>query len=336
GWSSCGSSSSGTTCTGRSRRPSRRPDGSPPRRRRPVLPRLAAPVAVTTVAGSPRAVPTTSGNGTGETPVEEQGQPGDVPGRRARRTPRADRRLRLRGVVAPAVAALVLAACTGDDTSPDRGTAVPTDDLTDVTVGVLPVLPTAAVQLGIDEGIFASHGFRVSLETAQGGADLLPRVTDGELKFALSNPLSVMQAQAADRDVRVVTGFSHALATGEDITSVWAQQEADIDGPADLEGATVAVNTRHTMGELSINAVVAGAGGDPRAIEYVGMGFPDMPAALERGDVDAAWAPEPYQTVLRTTGAALVTCNYQETLPGVPTLVVVTSGALADADAGLV
>ncbi|HLV04162.1 MAG TPA: ABC transporter substrate-binding protein [Actinomycetaceae bacterium] len=268
--------------------------------------------------------------------MEEQGQPGDVPGRRAHRTPRADRRLRLRGVVVPAVAALVLAACTGDDPSPDRGTAVPTDDLTDVTIGVLPVLPTAAVQLGIDEGIFAAHGFRVSLETAQGGADLLPRVTDGELKFALSNPLSVMQAQAADRDVRVVTGFSHALATGEDITSVWAQQEADIDGPADLEGATVAVNTRHTMGELSINAVVAEAGGDPTAIEYVEMGFPDMPAALERGDVDAAWAPEPYQTVLRTTGAALVTYNYQETLPGVPTLVVVTSGALADADAGLV
>ena len=111
--------------------------------------------------------------------MEEQGQPGDVPGRRARRTPRADRRLRLRGVVAPAVAALVLAACTGDDTSPDRGTAVPTDDLTDVTVGVLPVLPTAAVQLGIDEGIFAEHGFRVSLETARGGADLLPLVEGG-------------------------------------------------------------------------------------------------------------------------------------------------------------
>ena len=163
-----------------------------------------------------------------------------------------------------------------------------------------------------------------------------PSWRGGELEFALSNPLSLMQAHGEGRDVRVVTGFSHALETGPDITSVWAQQEADIDGPADLEGTTVAVNTRHTMGELSINAVVAEAGGDPATIEYVEMGFPDMPAALERGVVDAAWAPEPYQTIFRTTGAELVTYNYQETLPGVPTLVVVTSGTLAEADAGLV
>ena len=31
------------------------------------------------------------------------------------------------------------------------------------------------------------------------------------------------------------------------------------------------------------------AGGDPKAVKFVELGFPDMPAAVESGQVDAAW-----------------------------------------------
>src|SRR5699024_6993677 len=133
-------------------------------------------------------------------------------------------------------------------------------------------------------------------------------------------------------DVRMVTGYSHAIKSGDDINSVWALADSGIEEPRDLEGKSVAVNTLRTMGEVSINDLVESDGGDPSKINYVELGFPDMPAALEQGNIDAAWVPEPFQTILKDSGAELVSYSTQETMPGVATMSVVTSGVLADSE----
>ncbi len=230
-----------------------------------------------------------------------------------------------------AVAALVLSGCSSGDGGgggggeSDAGT-------TAVTVGVLPIVPSAALQLGIDEGIFEQHGFDVSLESGQGGAALLPAVMSQEMDFAISNPLSVMLAQEQGLDVQLITGYSHSKAEGDDVTSVWTAPDSGIESPADLAGKTVAVNTLKTMGEVSIREIVAQDGGDPASVEFVEMGFPDMPAALDGGNVDAVWVPEPFQTQLADGGNTLVSYNYQDVMPGVMTMGVITSGALAESD----
>lgn len=214
-----------------------------------------------------------------------------------------------------AVAALVLSGCSGEDGSDGGGDAESADGTTAVTVGVLPIVPSAAMQLGIDEGIFDEHGFDVTLETGQGGAALLPAVMSQEMDFALSNPLSVMLAQEQGLDIQLVTGYSHSKAEGDDVTSVWAAPDSGIESPADLAGKTVAVNTLKTMGEVSIRDIVAQDGGDPAGVEFVEMGFPDMPAAVASGQVDAAWILEPHLTRALQDGAEAVTWNFAETDP---------------------
>ena len=52
-------------------------------------------------------------------------------------------------------------------------------DLTEVTIGTLPILPTAVIELGIDQGIFEEEGLSLTLETGQGGAALVPAVIGG-------------------------------------------------------------------------------------------------------------------------------------------------------------
>ncbi len=129
---------------------------------------------------------------------------------------------------AAAVALLLpLAACSPSSTGATEGS----DGTTEITMGVLPIAPTAALQLGIDEGIFAEHGFDVTLQSGQGGAALLPAVVSGELQFAISNPLSVMLAQEQGIDVRTVSGYSHARPTGKDVNSVWAKPGSGIEEP---------------------------------------------------------------------------------------------------------
>ncbi|WP_369373095.1 ABC transporter substrate-binding protein [Promicromonospora sp. Populi] len=242
-----------------------------------------------------------------------------LPARRA--TARAAGRTRVKAIALTAAAA-VLAGCAGGAPAgagaPADGEAVP------ITMGVLPIVPSAALQLGVDQGIFAEHGFDVELSTGKGGAELLPAVVAGETQFAISNPLTIMVAQEQGVPVRMVTGYSSSKTEGEDVNSVWAAPDSGIESAGDLAGKVVAVNTLRTMGEVSIREVVEADGGDPATINFVELGFPDMPAALDRGDIDAAWVPEPFQTVLAESGNVQISANYQETMPGVPTMVVVT------------
>ena len=245
-------------------------------------------------------------------------------------------------VTLTAAALLTLSACSGGGGADDGGAPATGGatggggELTPITMGVLPIVPSAALQLGIDEGIFEEHGFDVTLETGQGGAALLPAVVSGQMQFAISNPLSIMLAQGEGLDVRLITGYSHSLKEGDDITSVWASADSGIAAPKDLEGKTVAVNTLRTMGEVSIKKIVSEDGGDPNGVEFVELGFPDMPAALSAGNIDAAWVPEPFQTILKDGGNQLISYNYQDTMPGVPTMSVITAGTLAEQDPEMV
>jgi len=64
-----------------------------------------------------------------------------------------------------------------------------------------------------------------------------------------------------------------------------------------------------------VGHVVEKNGGDPSTIEFVELGFPDMPAALERGEVDAAWIFEPFVTIASGTGSQVLTHLLVETDP---------------------
>lgn len=235
---------------------------------------------------------------------------------------------------------LVLAACGGGGSEP-AATGTPAEDgggeLRPVTVGMLPILPTAALYAGIEQGFFEDRGIELTVETGQGGAALLPAVVAGQIQFATSNPVSLLQARGRGIDVRVIAHWTSALADGDtDINAVVSSADSGIDSPADLEGRTVAVNTLNGMGGLTIREAVRQDGGDPDAVQFTELGFPDMPAALDAGNVDAVWVPEPFLTSLRDAGNTVVTYASKESVPGHPTQLFFTSGELVESDPQLV
>jgi NitT/TauT family transport system substrate-binding protein len=216
-------------------------------------------------------------------------------------------------------------AATGGSEGGDSG------ELTKVTVGVLPIAPSVGVKYGIEEGIFEEHGFEVELSTQNAGAAMLPAVANQQLTFGVGNPLSVMTAVDQGLDMRIAAGYSNSLAEGEDIAGVVTRADSGITTFADLEGKTTAINALKTQGDLTIMESTEKDGGDPSALKFSEMPFPDMPAQLERGNADAIWVPEPFLTsTLEDEGNKLVGYSFQEAIPGMPTMVTFTSGAYAE------
>lgn len=128
-----------------------------------------------------------------------------------------------------AVAALALTGCGAGSPS---GASAPQQggdgSLTKVTVGVLSIAPSAAVQYGIDKGYFSKQGLDVQFQTGQGGAAMLPAVSSGSMDFAVGNPLSVLVAADKGLDMKVVTGYSNSIATGNDITGVVVKKDSPV------------------------------------------------------------------------------------------------------------
>ncbi|MGI8393245.1 ABC transporter substrate-binding protein [Leucobacter sp. W1038] len=248
------------------------------------------------------------------------------------------KKLRLSALAAlTAAAALVLTACSGGTL--DGGTTETSEpasgELTKVVVGVLPIAPAAAVQLGIDEGIFEKHGLDVELQLGDGGAALLPAVSSGSMQFAVGNPLSVLTAASQGLDMRIVSGYSRNNETPSDPeelapSGITVLADSGITRWKDLEGKTVAINALNTQGDLGTKAMVEADGGDPNLVKFIEIAFPDQLAQLEQGNIDASWTPEPFISKARATEGIEFLGDPLRAIPGLYTMVTFTSGDYAD------
>jgi NitT/TauT family transport system substrate-binding protein len=218
-------------------------------------------------------------------------------------------------VALAAAGALALAGCSGGG-SPS--TSAPSDgaaETTAITVGVIPIVDVAPIYLGVSQGFFEEEGLDVTLELAQGGAAIVPAVVSGEYQFGFSNVTSLLLATSNDVPLKAVAPGNFTTGADPDFGAVVVPADSEIQTAADLAGHTVAVNTLNNIGDSTIRHVVEEDGGDPEAIEFVEMGFPDMPAAVAGAQVDAAWIVEPHLTRALEQGARVVSWNFAETDP---------------------
>ncbi len=215
-------------------------------------------------------------------------------------------------------AALLLAACSGGGDADSGGEGPEGGDLTPVKLQLqwLPQAQFAGYFAAIDQGFFEEEGLDVTLELAQGGAAIVPAVMSGDYQFGFSNVTSLLLASQEDLPLKLVApGNLTTGKPGEDFAAVVAAPASGIESAADLAGKTVAVNTLNNIGDTTVRKVVDDAGGDPSAVEFVEMAFPDMPAAVTEGQVDAAWIVEPHLTRALQAGAEAVAWNFAETDP---------------------
>lgn len=217
-----------------------------------------------------------------------------------------------------AMGILALSACGSG--SPSGAAEVKTGaagaDLEKITVGVIPIVDTAPIWLGKAKGFFEEEGLDLDIQTATGGSAIVPGVQSGSYDFAFSNLISPMVANDKGLDMKLVAnGATTSGDTTIDFGAVVVNDDSPIKSPKDLAGKKVSVNNLSNIGDTTISQVVTDAGGDPGTIDFVEVPFPDAPAALENGIVDAAWILDPFLTQSLAEGSRIVTTNFSDFHP---------------------
>lgn len=227
--------------------------------------------------------------------------------------------------IAALLACLVAAGCAAPGASDDPGAGEDTSDppsagepeVTDLTVGVLPIVDVAPVHLAIEAGLFADEGLSVTPELVQGGAAAIPALQAGDLDLAYGAWPSFLIANQQGIDLRAVTD---GVAATEGFTQFLAASDSGLEGdPAGMAGMTVALNTLGNIGELVLRETLTDAGLAYDDVTVVEIPFPEMGAALDAGSVDVIWASEPGVTANTTTiGAVTVIDSYVDDMEAFP------------------
>jgi len=230
----------------------------------------------------------------------------------------------------------VLAACGG---SSDTGSTSATGngELTPVSVGVIPIIDVAPLYLGVQKNFFSKRGLKVTPKPAQGGAAIVPAVLAGEDQFGFSNVVSLLTAREKGVPLLAVTGG--ASSTGDpqnDVNAVLVGKGSTLKSAKDLAGKKVAINSLNNIGDTTIKTAVEKDGGDPNAVKFVEIPFPDMPAQLASGKVDAVWESEPFRSAILAQGGRILFNNLTETYPKLQIATYFTSEPIKSKNAKLV
>jgi NitT/TauT family transport system substrate-binding protein len=225
----------------------------------------------------------------------------------------------LHRVMAALLAALVLftGGCGGDDEAPAPGTGE--NGVTRLTVGVLPIANAAPLYLGMKKGFFREEGLELEPQMAQSGNELVTMLVGDRAQVAFLGYVPVIIARAKGLPIKVVANADTGAETAEDEWQVIvSRQGSGIREPADLREQTIAVNALRGVAEIALKAALDKEGVDPESVKLLEVPFPEQPAALEAGRVDAIWATEPFLTQTLAEGGQEVLAPYLSLGPRFP------------------
>lgn len=220
---------------------------------------------------------------------------------------RMGRRRRVRALVGPlVVTGMLIAGCGGDDEAGSAGSSSP-DQATEVRVGMLPISNAAPLYLGVKKGFFKKEGLQVEPVLAQSGNEIITTLLADDFDFGFVGFVPGMVAVSKGLPLKIIaSGDTGAESAADEWTHIVVSKDSPIRDVQDLEGSTIAVNALKGVGEVVIKAALEKRGVDPASIKLLEVPFPDMPAALERGRVEAIWAPEPFLSSVLAEGARAI------------------------------
>ncbi|MES5818637.1 ABC transporter substrate-binding protein [Streptomyces sp. RG80] len=219
-----------------------------------------------------------------------------------------------RGKAAAAAVALTLAltACGDDGDSPSAD-----GDRRTVTVAGLPLVDCAMLYIARDRGLFEKEGLDVRVQQIQQSLQALPPLSKGQIDMVASaNYVTYFQAhEKGTLDIRIV---AESIRAAPKMMDVLVPKDSDIKSVSDLTGRKVAVNVLNNVQSLTLDEILAEQGAPSEPV-YRQIPFPQMGAALDKGQVDAVHAVEPYDSAIQDElGARVLVDGASAPVQGIP------------------
>jgi NitT/TauT family transport system substrate-binding protein len=181
-------------------------------------------------------------------------------------------------------------------------------EMTTLTMAETPGGPLSFISYGIQQGHFKDEGIDLKVQPNPGGGTAsVPAVLQGQYDVLGLDLVSAITSISRGLPLKMVAAGS---ATSEDpdgdFSAVLVKADSPIQGPKDFKGIKMGVNALGNVNELAIRRTLEDEGMPEDAISPVELPFPEILAAIGRGDVDAGILIEPFVTIGEKQGLRVV------------------------------
>ncbi len=185
-------------------------------------------------------------------------------------------------------------------------------------------------------GYFRDAGITAEIDSISNGSAITAGVIGGTIDVGYSALLTIAVAHEKGVPINVIAPAGSYL-TRAPISTLMVPADSPVKTAKDLNGKTVAVNGIKNITQLATEAWSDQNGGNWKSLNFVEMGFPQMPAALAAHRVDAAFVSEPIvSSALRSGVARNIGTPYDAIAPEFTISVWFVTGAWSKANPGLV
>ncbi|MFF1880598.1 ABC transporter substrate-binding protein [Pseudarthrobacter sp. NPDC058196] len=217
-----------------------------------------------------------------------------------------------------ATALLLLSACAGGGGG-EAVSSAGTKTTLELSVGTLPFSTLAPFHIADEEGRFKDAGLTIKTHEAASGAAQVAALMAGDIDITYTNFVTAFQASQQGLPVQIFL-VNDLGSTGKDLNSgLMVEPGSPIQKPADLKGKKIAINSLGAVMEMTTRRIMEDAGVGEGDYELVEIPPPNMIAALDGGQVDAAWIAEPFLTIgIQSSGLRQVAPAFYGRTAGIP------------------
>ncbi|WP_329056968.1 ABC transporter substrate-binding protein [Amycolatopsis sp. NBC_01488] len=170
-------------------------------------------------------------------------------------------------------------------------------------VSILPTTDLGPFWLAQDGGYFKAEGLDVDTVVAASGQASLAKSISGEADIAFSTyPPFFIAKSSGVADMQLV---ADATSVNPKTNAIVTVPNSPVKTIFDLAGKKIAITAKNTASDLLTRSVMQDHGVDFSKVKWVLIPLPDIAAALQQGQADAAYLPEPYITQAAKTAGAI-------------------------------
>jgi len=178
---------------------------------------------------------------------------------------------------------------------------------TELRLLTLPIANALPLDLGVQKGFFAQQGIAFKKTTLQSGNDVILAMgnNNGDIAYAGFVPMMIGSTSGIPLQLLAASEVE-GTSVADNWQNILVKGSSSIRSPRDLAGKTIAVNALKGVGEIMIRAAFERLKMSPNSARLTAIPFPNMRAALNNGQVDAVWTPEPFLSQIISDGGRSV------------------------------
>ncbi|MBB4661845.1 ABC transporter substrate-binding protein [Conexibacter arvalis] len=211
-------------------------------------------------------------------------------------------------LLAALTATVAVAACGSSDdggssTSSNTSASGSDGGVATVKMGVVPAATFAPVFVGLEQGIFERHGIDLQIEVGGLAPTVFPRILKNQIQLGANTWGTLVTAREQNLPLTGIGPVDRGGETADDDYQGIIAKPGGVRSLEELNGKTVAVPTLKSFTDAQVRSVLKEAGVDISSVRFIAIPFPDIPAALKAGRVDAAGVVEPFFSQAKAEGS---------------------------------